>query len=335
MIGARASYLVTGAAGFIGSHLTEALLAAGHDVLAVDRFSDYYEPWLKERNCSAFGVQRLDLAEAALDDLVVGVDGIFHLARQPGVRCSWGEDFAAHARDNLLASQRVFEAAAAAGKRVVFASSSSVYGEATRYPVAEEAPTNPASPYGVSKLACEHLARAYATNAELEVVTLRYFTVYGPRQRPDMAFSRLLTALVENESFQLNGTGSQSRSFTYVQDVVEATRLAMELAPADAVYNVGGGDEASLSDVIALAERLTGHTLAVRVRPHAAGDVARTAADTRRIRAELGWQPSTSLHAGLRAQWDWFLADQSRPSARRLVRASALRPEVPWRVSGP
>jgi nucleoside-diphosphate-sugar epimerase len=323
MTAARASYLVTGAAGFIGSHLTEALLGAGHDVVAVDRFSDYYERSLKERNCSAFALQRLDLAEAALDDLVAGVDGIFHLAGQPGVRRSWGEDFAAHARDNLLASQRVFEAAAAARKRVVFASSSSIYGDASRYPVAEDAPANPASPYGVAKLACEHLARAYATSAGLDVVMLRYFTVYGPRQRPDMAFSTLLTALVENEPFRLNGTGSQSRSFTYVHDVVEATRLAMTLAPTGAVYNVGGGDEAALSDVIALAERLTGRTLAVRIRPHAAGDVLRTAADTRRIRAEIGWHPSTSLQTGLRAQWEWFLADRGENEARGIKRLPA------------
>jgi nucleoside-diphosphate-sugar epimerase len=295
-------FVVTGAAGFIGSHLTEALLAVGHDVVAVDSFNDYYEPALKEENAAAFDVSRLDLAE---DDLALdGFDGLFHLAGQPGVR-SFGTVFDDYVRRNLLATQRVFESAARAGVRVVFASSSSIYGDAERYPTSEETRPAPISPYGITKLGCEQLAYAYAKGFGLDAVLLRYFTVYGPRQRPDMAFARIVDALARGASFELYGDGLQSRSFTYVVDVVAATIAAMERAPVAALYNVGGGAEATMRDAIGTLERLSGRTLELVERPAAAGDVRRTAADTQHIERDLGWRATTALEDGLRAQWEW------------------------------
>jgi len=295
-------YIVTGAAGFIGSHLTEALLERGHEVLGVDCFTDYYDAALKEENAAKLDVARVDLAEEDLD--LGGVDGVFHLAGQPGVR-SFGEVFEDYVRRNLLASRRVFETTANAGVRVVFASSSSVYGDAEAYPTSEDARPNPISPYGITKLGCEQLAHAYAKGFGLEAVILRYFTFYGPRQRPDMALARIVDALARGASFELYGDGLQSRSFTYVADGVEATIAAMENAPAGALYNVGGGAEATMREAIATLERVSGRTLDVVERPAAAGDVRRTSADTTRIERELGWRATTSLEDGLRAQWEW------------------------------
>jgi nucleoside-diphosphate-sugar epimerase len=295
-------YVVTGAAGFIGSHLAEALVERGHDVLGVDCFTDYYNAALKEENSAGLDVARLDLAEQDLG--LGGVDGVFHLAGQPGVR-SFGAVFEEYVHRNLLASRRVFETAAAAGVRVVFASSSSIYGDAERYPTSEDAEPHPISPYGITKLGCEHLAHAYAKEFGLDAVVLRYFTFYGPRQRPDMAFARVVDALARGTSFELYGDGLQSRSFTYVSDGVEATITAMEDAPPGALYNVGGGAEATMRDAIATLERISGRTLELVERPAAAGDVRRTAADTGAIERDLGWRATTPLEDGLRAQWEW------------------------------
>ena len=253
-------YVVTGAAGFIGSNLAETLVASGHEVVGVDCFTDYYDPAEKALNARALDVRRLDLAEEKLD--LGGIDGVFHLAAQAGVR-SFGDVFPVYVRRNLLASQRVFEAAAAAGVRVVFASSSSVYGEAESYPTREDAAPQPISPYGITKLACEQLAHAYAGGFGLDAVVLRYFTVYGPRQRPDMFFRRVCDALLDGGSFEIYGSGAQSRSFTEVGDAVGATIAAMERAPAGSVFNVGGGDEASMLEAIALLEQVSGRQLAV------------------------------------------------------------------------
>jgi UDP-glucuronate 4-epimerase len=295
-------YVVTGAAGFIGSQLAEKLLEGGHEVLGVDCFTDYYDLALKEENAAALDVARLDLAEEDLD--LDGVDGVFHLAGQPGVR-SFGDVFEEYVRRNLLASRRVFEAAAAAGVRVVFASSSSIYGDAERYPTPEETEPRPISPYGITKLGCEQLAHAYAQGFGLEAVVLRYFTFYGPRQRPDMALARIVDALARGSSFELYGDGLQSRSFTYVADGVEATIAAMERAPAGSVYNVGGGEEATMREAIATLEGVSGRTLDLVESPAAAGDVRRTSADATRIGHDLGWRATTSLEDGLRAQWEW------------------------------
>jgi UDP-glucuronate 4-epimerase len=295
-------YVVTGAAGFIGSHLLRALLDRGHDAVGWDAFTDYYDPALKEENAESLPVARMDLVEDALD--LSGLDGVFHLAGQPGVR-SFGGVFPTYVRQNILASQRVFEAAVAAGTRVVLASSSSVYGDAAAYPTSEDAVPKPISPYGLTKLASEHLAYAYGREFGLDSVVLRYFTVFGARQRPDMALAKIVACLAESRPFELYGDGTQSRSFTYVDDVVEATILSMEDAPASAVYNVGGGVEASMLEIIELLAEAAGRPLELRQGPRREGDPARTSADTTRIRAGLGWEARTSLREGLEAQWRW------------------------------
>jgi nucleoside-diphosphate-sugar epimerase len=251
-------YLVTGAAGFIGSHLSESLRDQGHDIVGLDSFTDYYDVALKEENAKGLDVRRIDLARDPID--LAGIDGVFHLAGQPGVR-SFGDVFESYLERNVLASQRLFEAAARDGVRVVFASSSSIYGDAEAYPTAETVPPRPVSPYGITKLGCEHLARATARSFGLDVVVLRYFNAFGPRQRPDMAFTRIATCLAEGRPFDLFGDGLQSRSFTYVGDVVEGTIAAMERGSG--TYNVGGGEEATMLDTIALFEELAGRALEI------------------------------------------------------------------------
>jgi UDP-glucuronate 4-epimerase len=294
-------YAVTGAAGFIGSHLAEALLEQGHEVVGIDCFTDYYDPALKEANAIGREVRRVDLAEDPLD--FAGLDGVFHLAGRPGVR-SFGDVFPLYLRDNVLASQRVFEAAARDGVRVVFASSSSVYGAAERYPTPEDTPPHPLSPYGITKLACEQLADAYGRQFGLDRVVVRYFNAFGPRQRPDMAFTRIARALADGGRFELFGDGAQSRSWTYVGDVVTATIAAMERGSG--TYNVGGALEASMNETIALFEAVSGQQLDLRRHDEpVAGDQRRTKADTTRIRAELGWEPRVSLEDGIARQWDW------------------------------
>jgi len=296
-------YVVTGAAGFIGSHLAGQLVEDGHDVVGLDSFTDYYDPALKEENARGLDVRRVDLAEDELD--FAGVDGVFHLAGQPGVR-SFGDVFPLYLRRNVHASQRVFEAAARDGARVVFASSSSIYGAAERYPTPEDTPPHPLSPYGITKLACEQLADAYVRQFGLDAVVLRYFNAFGPRQRPDMAFTRIATALAESGQFELYGDGDQSRSWTYVGDVVTGTIAAMR--GGSGTYNVGGAYEATMNESIALFEQIAGRTLDVTRHAAVAGDQKRTKADTTRIREELGWRPHVSLEDGVRAQWEWASA---------------------------
>jgi len=296
--------VVTGAAGFIGSHLSEALQARGDEVVGLDCFTDYYDPALKHENARGLDVRTVDLAEDPLD--FAGFDAVFHLAGQPGVR-SFGDVFPLYLRRNVLASQRVFEAAARDGVRVVYASSSSVYGAAERYPTPEDTPPRPLSPYGITKLACEHLAAAYRGQFGLECVIVRYFNAFGPRQRPDMAFTRIANALASRGTFELHGDGAQSRSWTYVSDVVDGTIAALA---GEGTYNIGGALEASMNESIALFERLAGRTLVVRRHAEAVpGDQRRTRADTTRIRTELGWEPQVTLAEGAARQWSWASAN--------------------------
>jgi UDP-glucuronate 4-epimerase len=323
--------LVTGAAGFIGSHLCERLVAEGWSVLGVDAFTAYYDRADKLANLGALrGARRFalvedDLTTMDLAPLLADVGTVFHLAAQPGVRLSFGDGFAQYTRDNMLATQRVLEAASDAGcRRVVWASSSSVYGDAEAYPTVEDStPTRPRSPYGVTKRACEDLAAIYRGGG-LSTVGLRYFTVYGPRQRPDMAMRKLCEALLDGAPFPLYGDGSQSRDFTHVADAVDATfRAGLAEDPA-AIYNVGGGHEATLSEVVALLEELSGEAAVLDRRPAQTGDVRRTAADTSRALADLDWEPSVGLHEGLRSQLDWVRARRRALSAT--VRFPRRRP---------
>jgi UDP-glucuronate 4-epimerase len=310
----RRTYLVTGAAGFIGSHLTEALLERGDRVLGLDAFTDYYARADKEANLAGlredpgFTLVEEDLNSADLPSLIDHSDGVFHLAGQPGVRGSFGDTFSTYLSDNLMATQRLFETAGRAGRRVVYASSSSVYGNAKSYPTTERSPVRPVSPYGVTKLCCEHLADSYADVLDLDAIGMRYFTVYGPRQRPDMATERICRALLSGDRFEVFGTGEQSRDVTYVLDAVSATIALMDRAPGRGVYNIGGGSETTLREIIETCERLSGRKLEAVYGEPAAGDVRRTAADCSLIREHVGWQPATGLEQGLQAQLDHVAA---------------------------
>jgi UDP-glucuronate 4-epimerase len=300
-------FLVTGCAGFIGSTLVDALLTKGSEVIGIDSFSDYYPRERKEaaiaaaRAHSGFELIEHDLEGSLPDRALEGVDGIFHLAGRPGVRASWGASFRTYVDDNILATHRVVEGAVARGARLVFASSSSIYGDALAYPTPEDTVPAPVSPYGVTKLACEHLVAAHGRNEGLDFVVLRYFSVYGPRQRPDMAFFRIIGSLIEGTTFEVYGDGHQSRDFTFVEDAVAATTAAMQAAQGGVTYNVGGGSEASLRDAAAMIEELSGRPLDVTYREPAPGDVRRTLADTTRVRGELGWEPRVGLREGLAA----------------------------------
>jgi nucleoside-diphosphate-sugar epimerase len=317
--------IVTGAAGFIGSHLAERLVAEGYEVVGIDAFTAYYDPADKVANLAGLeGAPRFTLVEGDLNvldlpALFAGGPLVFHLAAQPGVRLSFGEGFAQYTADNVLATQRVLEAAAAAGcPRVVWASSSSVYGDAAAYPCIEATtPTRPRSPYGVTKRACEDLAAIYR-DAGLSTAGLRYFTVYGPRQRPDMAMRKLCEALLDGAPFPLYGDGSQSRDFTHVADAVDATFRAGLAPDVRAVYNVGGGHEATLSEIVALLEELAGRDAVLDRRPAQAGDVKRTSADTACAREDLGWQAGVGLREGLRSQLEWVRG------RRELLRAAEI-----------
>lgn len=303
-----ARHLVTGCAGFIGSHLCDALLARGDEVVGVDRFAGRQPRAGREANLAGalahpgFRLVEGDLCDLPLGPLTADVDGVFHLAARPGVRDSWGEPFAGYARDNLVATQRVAEGEVRAGVRLVWASSSSVYGDAERHPTPESDPLRPISPYGVTKQACESIVGAYARTRGLDAVTLRYFTVYGPRQRPDMAFSRAIGAAREGTPFTLLGDGAQTRDVTYVHDAVRATLLAMERGAAGGVYNVGGGSEVALIDCLRTIERVGGRPLRLASAPAATGDATRTGADTTAARRDLGWAPLTGFEEGIAAQ---------------------------------
>lgn len=302
--------LVTGAAGFVGSHLSSALLDAGAEVTGVDMFTDYYERDRKEANLaglvgrSGFRFVEADLAEADIDPLLASTQQVFHLAGQPGVRASWGLDFPVYVRQNVTVTQRVLEACLRAGQvKVVYASSSSVYGDAEAYPTGEGLRPQPVSPYGVTKLAGEHLCEVYRRSFGLSVVSLRLFTVYGPRQRPDMAFARLVRAAVRGEPFEVYGDGRQTRDFTFVDDVVRAMRDAAS-SRWSGVANIGGGSRTSLNDVLGIVGELCGDLRLVYLQA-ARGDVRDTAADTSVAAGAFGYAARTSLPEGLAAMVAW------------------------------
>jgi UDP-glucose 4-epimerase len=303
--------LVTGAAGFIGSTLTERLLADGVAVTGVDCFTDFYDPALKRRNLevaqrhAGFHLLELDLGGADLAALPE-VDVVFHQAAQAGVRSSWGRDFATYVHHNILATQRLLERYRDSRlERFVYASSSSVYGDAEQFPTGETLLPRPFSPYGVSKLAGEHLVMLYGRNFGLAVSALRYFPVYGPRQRPDMAFHRFCKAILRNEEIAVYGDGRQSRDFTYVDDAIEANIRAWQRSAPQGVYNVGGGSQVDVLEAIALLERALGAKARVRFEARPPGDPLRTRADAARLREELGYTTRVGIEEGLAAEANW------------------------------
>jgi UDP-glucose 4-epimerase len=312
--------LVTGAAGFLGSTLSEHLVDAGVQVVGVDCFTDYYARHLKEANLQrlrdepGFSFTEVDLAEDPLEELFDGVDVVYHLAAQAGVRGSFGETFSIYVRNNVHATQRVFEAAAGRGvPRVVYASSSSIYGNAEAFPTRESATPMPVSPYGMTKVATEQLAGVYHRTRGLSTVGLRYFTVYGPRQRPDMAFTRFIARILEGRPITVFGDGGQIRDFTYVDDIVAGTVAAGESGIAGRAYNLGGGHPVALRDVIALIGELLELPVETTHRPASLGDARRTGCDTSLARSELGYRPRFALQDGLAAQIEWCsrMADRS------------------------
>ncbi len=298
--------LVTGAAGFIGYHLAKKLIREGHRVIGVDCFTDYYDIEIKKRNVAEllcnpnFTLHREDLVESA-DSLPAGVRWVFHQAAQAGVRASWGREFAHYTHNNILATQRLLEwARRSKPERFIYASSSSVYGVAEKLPMAEDDLPRPVSPYGVSKLAAEHLCNLYHHNFNIPVVSLRYFTVYGPGQRPDMAFHRFIRAILDDEEVVVYGTGEQTRDFTYVDDIVDANLAAVQAKrAAGRVYNIGGGTRISVNGVLEILHDLIGKDINIRRESVQAGDPPHTYADTSRAREELGFLPHTDLKEGL------------------------------------
>ena len=304
--------VVTGCAGFIGSHLAGACLDAGEDVIGIDVLTDYYDVSQKRANLApllereSFEFHQVDLADG-FDAFAERADVVYHQAGQPGVRDSWRENFALYLERNVLATQLLLEACLTHGVgRVVFASSSSVYGNAAAYPVDESMRVQPYSPYGVTKLAAEHLCSLYAANFGLSVVSLRYFTVYGPRQRPDMAIHRLCEAALHGGTFPLFGDGRQRRDFTFVGDVVRANLLAGTAdVPPGLVVNVAGGSDCSMNELIAAVEELAGRPILIDRHDHERGDVGRTGGATAAAEHELGWAPETSLRDGLARQLTW------------------------------
>jgi nucleoside-diphosphate-sugar epimerase len=321
--------LVTGAAGFIGSHLCERLLADGASVVGLDCFTDYYPRAVKEANLAAlwrdprFTLVESRIQDAELPRLLDSTTHVFHLAAQAGVRKSWGRDFRVYTENNVEATQVLLEACAAARlERLVYASSSSVYGDEGPIPFTEDQRPAPVSPYGVTKLAAEHLCHLYGVNHGVPAVALRYFTVYGPRQRPDMAFHRFFTAAWSGRPIPIYGDGEQTRDFTFVADAVAATVAAGARGVPGRVYNIGGGSRVTVAHVLTLVGRLVGHPLQLAREAPQKGDMRDTYADTSRARADLGYVPSVTLEQGLEAEYRWLAATPSRAVAPATSRHS-------------
>ncbi len=305
--------LVTGVAGFVGSHLAERLLADGHEVCGIDAFIDYYPRRIKERNLTqilthkGFTFSEGNLLYSNIPSLLEGVQWVFHQAAQAGVRASWGKDFSRYVDCNVLSTQRLLEAVLHSGKdvqRFVYASSSSVYGDTNVLPISESVMPFPVSPYGVTKLAAEHLCSLYHSNFGVPTVSLRYFTVYGPRQRPDMAFHRFCKAALEHEPLNIFGDGYQTRDFTYITDVVEANLLAATTAAAvGQVMNISGGSRVSVREVIALLEEISGSAMKLTFAEKQHGDARDTFADTRLAETIMNYKPSVGLREGLTQEY--------------------------------
>jgi UDP-glucose 4-epimerase len=317
--------VVTGAAGFIGSHLCERLLAGGHQVVGLDSFTDYYARGQKELNLEAsmqhrnFAFEELDLVEDDFSRALQDASVVFHLADQSAVRSSWGSDFDRFVRANIVATQRLFEAVKHLPvDRLVYASSSAVYGDAEMSPTRETALPRPISPYGMTKLAAEHLALLYMRNFGIPVVALRYFTVYGPRQRPDMALARFIQALATGQEIEVFGDGEQARDFTYISDAVDASIKAATANVAGQVINLGGGSRVTINQVLQGLEEISGMSARKRNLPATPGDPKHAVASINLARERLGWEPRVSLREGLTKQWQWFRETQNRGAIESL-----------------
>jgi UDP-glucose 4-epimerase len=307
--------VVTGAAGFIGSHLCERLLGDGFSVTGIDSFTDYYDPARKRKNLSAslasdgFSLIEEDLNTCDLPRILEGAVCVFHLAAQAGVRMSWGREFNHYIDSNILATQKLLEALRDAGPtRLVYSSSSSVYGETEDLPMKEGHPTRPLSPYGATKLSAEHLCELYRANFGIDYRALRYFTVYGPRQRPDMAFSRFITAALTDARIEVYGDGRQTRDFTFITDAVEANMLAFGYEGPEMVFNIGGGSRVSILDILDIIGKQIDRPLDVQYLDRAKGDVTDTWADTTRAKTELGFRPAVAIEEGLMQEISWYRA---------------------------
>jgi UDP-glucuronate 4-epimerase len=319
--------LVTGCAGFIGSHLTESLLSQGYEVTGIDCFNENYARRDKLTNLQrsmeweGFEFVPIDLARGDLRELVEECDVVFHLAAEPGVRPSWGDRFEQYVRNNILATQHMLEAARfSPQRRFVYASSSSIYGHAEQLPTPEDVIPQPFSPYGVTKLAGEHLCRLYHHNHGVDAVCLRYFSVYGPRQRPDMAFAIFCKSIIDGEGITIFGDGTQTRDFTFVGDVVRATRAAAEVPGIQGeVFNVGGGTQSGLREALDVIQSVLGRKALAEYQPQELGDVRHTCADTSRARELLGFVPQVTLDEGIALQVDWARSAADRGRAAKEV----------------
>ncbi|HDP70263.1 MAG TPA: NAD-dependent epimerase/dehydratase family protein [Actinobacteria bacterium] len=305
--------LVTGCAGFIGSHLSEKLCGMGEDVVGIDCFTDYYPKATKEANleklkgCKNFKFVEADLNEIDLELLLKDTDAVFHQAAQAGVRASWGKSFEIYTKNNILVTQKLLEAAKKSNlKKFIYASSSSVYGDAEKLPLKETNVPKPISPYGVSKLAAEHLCYLYWKNFGVPTVSLRYFTVYGPRQRPDMAFNKFIKAVLKGEEIVVYGDGKQTRDFTFISDAIDANIAALELASAGTIFNIGGGSRVFLIDAIKTIEELAGQKAKIKYIEKQKGDVRDTLADTSLAKSLIGYEPKVNLKEGLEEETKWM-----------------------------
>jgi len=303
--------LVTGCSGFIGSNLVESLLGMDYKVTGLDCFTDYYPSEIKKKNMTNFVNNKNfvfiknDINVADLKKVIQDIDYVFHLAAQPGVRASWGQNFEIYIKNNILATQKILEACKDSDiKKFIFASSSSVYGNANKLPINEDAPKNPISPYGVTKLAAENLCNLYYENYNIPTVSLRYFTVYGPRQRPDMAFHKFINSVLNDTPITVYGNGKQTRDFTYISDVIDANILAMRNGVNCEVYNIGGGSRISVSDVIKIIEQITKKRARIEYKQSQKGDVKDTYADINKAKNRLKYQPNVNIKTGLKLQVD-------------------------------
>jgi nucleoside-diphosphate-sugar epimerase len=305
--------IVTGAAGFIGSHLSQKLLKENYEVLGIDDFQDYYPKWIKERNIAPllkqknFNLMPENINSLDSDSLLANHDCIFHLAAQAGVRSSWGENFSVYTRNNIDTTQKLLESAKKNDlKKFIYASSSSVYGDCHDLPMKENSPLKPYSPYGVTKLAAEHLCTLYYRNYSVPTVSLRFFTVYGPAQRPDMAFHKFFKAALEGKNITIYGDGSQTRDFTYIDDIVEAILSAFRSGKPGEIYNLGGGKNIILREIFPLIENVCQKKITINHIDRQYGDVSHTFADITKARKDLGFSPRIKLEQGLTEEWKWI-----------------------------